>query len=243
MAHLNGYCIDRWEVHTIDKKTKKSLSPYYPPSPYLLKFVHNYWSVESWRIGTPAARKVELPDVPHHQQKSFQAEAISRPGVIPQGYMTYHSAKRACINAGKRLCSEEEWEQACKGQNQTKHPYGANYRQGYCNVFRHLHPAFALHGNSSLGHLDPRLNLVFDENQRALLELTGAMKKCISTHGDENIYDMVGNLDEWVEDPQGTFRGGFYARGTREGCEASISSHGPMYADYSLGTRCCMDAE
>jgi hypothetical protein len=33
--------------------------------------------------------------------------------------------------------------------------------------------------------------------------------------------------------------GGFYARATREGCDASVSSHAKSYFDYSLGTRCC----
>jgi hypothetical protein len=53
------------------------------------------------------------------------------------------------------------------------------------------------------------------------------------------VFDMVGNLDEWVEDPEGTFAGGFYSRGTHEGCDAVISSHDFAYFDYSLGTRCC----
>jgi hypothetical protein len=48
---------------------------------------------------------------------------------------------------------------------------------------------------------------------------------------------MVGNLDEWVAD--GGFSGGFFSRGTREGCDARITSHPPEYFDYSLGARCC----
>jgi hypothetical protein len=53
---------------------------------------------------------------------------------------------------------------------------------------------------------------------------------------------MVGNLDEWVQDETGTFVGGFYARGSKQGCEAKIASHSPLYLDYSIGTRCCRDA-
>jgi hypothetical protein len=52
----------------------------------------------------------------------------------------------------------------------------------------------------------------------------------------------VGNLEERVEDETGVFLGGFYARGTQEGCEAKIASHSPFYLDYSLGTRCCRDS-
>jgi hypothetical protein len=50
---------------------------------------------------------------------------------------------------------------------------------------------------------------------------------------------MVGNLDEWVDDPDGAFLGGFYARGTAEGCDARVGVHAPEYFDYSLGVRCC----
>ncbi len=50
---------------------------------------------------------------------------------------------------------------------------------------------------------------------------------------------MVGNHDEWVDEPRGAFLGGFYSRATREGCDSRISSHPPEYFDYSLGVRCC----
>jgi formylglycine-generating enzyme required for sulfatase activity len=53
--------------------------------------------------------------------------------------------------------------------------------------------------------------------------------------------DMVGNLDEWVSDPEGVFLGGFYSRATRDGCDSFIDTHAPSYYDYSLGTRCCQD--
>jgi hypothetical protein len=51
---------------------------------------------------------------------------------------------------------------------------------------------------------------------------------------------MVGNLDEWVDDPEGAFAGGFYARRARRGCGAVITVHPRRYFDYSLGTRCCL---
>jgi formylglycine-generating enzyme required for sulfatase activity len=72
-----------------------------------------------------------------------------------------------------------------------------------------------------------------------LLRLTGEVTACTSTWGEDGVYDMVGNLDEWVEDENGTFLGGFYARSTRKGCGAAVTAHGPTYYDYSLGTRCC----
>jgi hypothetical protein len=70
--------------------------------------------------------------------------------------------------------------------------------------------------------------------------LTGATAGCRSDWGNDAIYDMVGNLDEWVDDPSGVFVGGFYARSTREGCEARVGVHPPVYYDYSTGARCCL---
>jgi hypothetical protein len=75
-----------------------------------------------------------------------------------------------------------------------------------------------------------------------LLRLTGATESCKSVWQGSAVFDMVGNLDEWIDDPTGSFVGGFYARSTREGCESKISSHSGEYYDYSLGTRCCRSA-
>jgi formylglycine-generating enzyme required for sulfatase activity len=148
------------------------------------------------------------------------------------------NAERACANAGKRLCRIEEWVTACRGQQNRKFPYGEAYVEGTCNVSRGTHPARALHGNASIGHLDPRLNLV-TENGDPLLRKTGATPLCASEWGDDAVYDMVGNLDEWIDDPDGTFVGGFFSRGTHEGCDSIITVHPFEYYDYSLGVRCC----
>ena len=146
----------------------------------------------------------------------------------------------ACNSAGKRLCTIDEWTTACRGAAQTKFPYGARYRQGSCNVFREEHPGRLLHGSFSVGLLDPRLNETMVDG-KPLLRATGATGTCKSSWGDDAVYDMVGNLDEWVDDPDGTFVGGFYARATRQGCDAKVTVHGPSYLDYSLGVRCCDD--
>jgi formylglycine-generating enzyme required for sulfatase activity len=93
-----------------------------------------------------------------------------------------------------------------------------------------------------VGHTDPRLNLIVERGKDSVLRLTGATDGCVSRWPSGEVHDMVGNLDEWVADPSGVFVGGFYARATKEGCEARIASHSPLYYDYSLGTRCCRSA-
>jgi hypothetical protein len=109
-------------------------------------------------------------------------------------------------------------------------------------VFRPIHPAAVLHGNASIGLTDPRLNLVVETGSDPLLRPTGATSGCVSAWRGELIHDMVGNVDEWIEDPRGVFVGGFYSRMTTKGCEAKVRGHAPAYYDYSTGTRCCSDA-
>ena len=242
MTLVGGFCVDRWEIHTVDHASGQRLSPYYPPDAKLLAFVHEFWTSEATHVGSARAREFPLPVVPLVQRAKFSPRAVSAPGIEPQGYMSYDTAQLACAQAGKRLCREDEWVRACRSNRGTKHPYGDSFEPGRCNVFRNLHPAHELHGNSSLGHLDPRLHLVWEEGTRPLYEVTGNRARCASQPDDGDIIDLVGNLDEWIDDPNGTFVGGFYSRSTREGCEAKVENHAATYADYSLGTRCCQDA-
>ena len=239
MVRVHSFCIDRWEIHTVDAASGQPLSPFYPPSPKLAASVRDTWLCEQSTLGVAAARSFPLPDLPRFQcEHPFEPRAVSEAQALPQAYLSYHLAKRACENAHKRLCSKDEWVTACRGQRGTQFPYGDGFRAGRCNVHRAIHPGHVLHASSSLGLLDPRLNLV-EEGEDPLLRSTGATASCASEWSGDKIYDMVGNLDEWVEDKM--FLGGFYARSTTKGCDAQVSSHAESYFDYSTGTRCCAD--
>jgi formylglycine-generating enzyme len=234
------FCVDRYESALIDTEKSRPLSPYYHPSVTHTRSAYRTWQEERFRMGEPEYQNLPLPEPPAFQlQGAFDVKSVVRPGITPNGYLNYAVAKRACENAGKRLCSEDEWVRACRGEEDRDFPYGDSYEQGTCNVFAGAHPAGILHSNFSLGHLDPRLNH-FRHEGAPLLDKTGANAECASHWGGDAIFDMVGNLDEWIEDEEGTFLGGFYARATREGCAAKISAHPVAYFDYSLGVRCCL---
>lgn len=234
MVDVRGrFCIDRYEVMLVDQQQGRRLSPYYHPTR-----AQTAASFKDWSRSAQGA-SVAVPPPPDFQlSEEFEPRAESHPSVTPSGYLSGNVAEVACRNAGKRLCSLDEWVLACRGEGGHKYPYGDQYQEGRCNVFREAHPGQILHRDMSTGHLDPRLNLVEGANG-PLLRKTGATESCKSAWAGDALYDMVGNLDEWVNAPVGAFLGGFYARSTREGCDSKVSSHPRSYFDYSLGTRCC----
>lgn len=179
-----------------------------------------------------------------------EVRAVSLKGVRPQGYISGIQATQACANAGKRLCEVDEWVLACRGPNLTRYPYGDQRKANVCNdrfkVLDH-HPVPILWKKDPGDPTNEKLMWhPHFMNDPRLLELpntttqTGAFEKCTNDYG---VYDMVGNQHEWVNDPEGTFFGGFfmdtYQNG--EGCEYRTKGHGFEYHDYSTGFRCCAD--
>lgn len=169
--------------------------------------------------------------------------AVSEKGVYPQGYISGKQAAAACKASGKRLCKPSEWKTACKGPEKTQYPYGNERRPGACNDSGRS-PMAALHTAEFMAGVafssptlmnDPQLNQL----SRTLLE-TGAKEECTNGYG---VHDMVGNIHEWVDDPAGTFQGGYYLDVTKngEGCGYRTDAHDFGYHDYSTGFRCCAD--
>jgi formylglycine-generating enzyme required for sulfatase activity len=232
-------CVDRYEATFVDDRSGVALSPHYPPEPDLAVRMFDKWDKDRLIVGPPSAWQMPLPPLPDVERTArWRARAVSKRGSVPQGYVSGKVAAAACERAGKRLCTLDEWRYACRGEKQTKYPYGDEYQAGVCNVFRSDHPANILHGDASAGHSDPRLGLVRADDG-PLLQATGTSRGCASRWGDDAAYDMVGNRDEWIDDPEGTFVGGFFSRATREGCDSMVTFHAFDYWDYSLGVRCC----
>lgn len=239
MVHVaESFCIDRFEGSLVALDGGEPLSPHYHPRRDLAVRDWRTWEHRARRIGPWRARRTPLPLLPAAQRESdVDFVARSAGGVVPSGYLDLESAGRACAAAGKRLCSRTEWTTACRGEARTRHPYGPDLEPGKCNLGRQ-HPSNALHGRVDDGLLDPRLHLVTVDGE-PLLAPTGRHVECASRWGDDAIYDMVGNLDEWIDDPAGTFLGGVYTRETPWGCDAAVEIHSPDYYDYGLGVRCC----
>jgi formylglycine-generating enzyme len=171
--------------------------------------------------------------------KQHVVRAVSAPDVFPQGYISAVEAQQACTAAGKRLCGVAEWSKACRGPQTQSFGYGDRREPGRCND-KGKNPVLSLYGR---GHWtwstmnQPALN-----QQDGTLSRTGEHEGCTNGYG---VFDMVGNLHEWVADPRGTFYGGYYqdvaSVGHGAGCGYQTTAHEARYHDYSTGFRCCGD--
>jgi hypothetical protein len=192
----------------------------------------------------------EYPHDPHYVLPDGGVmRAKTAAGVIPQGYISQIQAAAACKEAGKRLCTATEFATFCRGgaDSGAYYPYGGTtHMPGYCNEGKGSSMVKFFGNNPSTWTYaefnDPRLN-----DWDGGLAATGTYPHCVSPFG---VYDCVGNLHEWGEDPpdqngHGRFRGGFYgdAELNGPGCLYVTSAHEIAYHDYSTGFRCCMDAQ
>jgi formylglycine-generating enzyme len=173
-------------------------------------------------------------------EQGHALRAVSAPNVYPQAYISGAQAARACAAAGKRLCAPVEWRKACMGPKQTTFGYGAERVTGRCNdagyspmmrLFPQVTTSWTLVGMTEMN--DARLNQL-DQT----LSPTGSHDQCTNDYG---VYDMVGNLHEWTNDPNGTFQGGYYldTHKNGDGCSYRTVAHEFTYHDYSTGFRCC----
>lgn len=91
--------------------------------------------------GTPEGRLPRQPDaeMPGAQvvMRGFFIDEYpypNEPGAIPLSNVTQPEAAELCEKQGKRLCSELEWERACKGPDNRVYEYADVYRAADCGT-------------------------------------------------------------------------------------------------------------
>jgi hypothetical protein len=171
---------------------------------------------------------------------SKKYKAVSAALQMPQGYISGVEAKKACANAGKRLCSQSEWMTACQGPKRTTYPYGNDvqprtcnehdHEKGYSSAILRVFPGFTFDDNGKMN--DPRINQ--QSGSVALRQIPSAE----TTAGSGTWWATC--TSGW-DDPDGTFKGGYYVDTYRNGpgCMYKTTAHPPSYHDYSIGFRCC----
>jgi formylglycine-generating enzyme len=176
------------------------------------------------------------------ERRRFCVDVFEYPnmeGVKPAVMADWNDAKRACTVEGKRLCTVEEWEFACEGPGMWPYPYGAERDAEACNIDRHVEPPdFGAFSDPS------RVGPEVERLDRRVA--SGEMSRCISPFG---VRDMTGNVDEWVDNPQGkrleppyrsSLKGGYWGP-IRARCRPITSTHNEWFSFYQVGFRCCAD--
>jgi hypothetical protein len=164
-------------------------------------------------------------------------EYPNQAGVLPMVMVSWYEARRRCQAQNKRLCTESEWTFSCEGPTAQPYPYGLRRDRHICRIdHQPFGPNFArLH--------DP--TTVVDESAHLYSALpSGVQPQCVSWAG---VYDMTGNVDEWVVNEDGvpfnsSLKGGWWGP-IRARCRPSTTAHKESFVYYQIGFRCCADPD
>lgn len=169
-------------------------------------------------------------------------EYPNKKGELPALLISWTEAKKTCESLGKRLCTEAEFNFACEGPEMLPYTYGLERDANKCSIDKEYRkrekklfpydkcmkrPACKAH----LEHLDQRLP-------------AGSLPSCVSPFG---VYDMNGNINEWVELPgkkypdRSGLKGGWWGP-VRGRCRPTVDFHKEDDYGYEEGFRCCKDA-
>lgn len=154
-------------------------------------------------------------------------EEPNQEGTKPQLQVSWYEAKASCEGQGKRLCVDNEWTQACRGNDNLPYPYGYVRDADACRI--------DLPWQDYTKH-------TFEELDKTVP--AGSMPGCVSGYG---VHDLTGNGDEWAVSSGGTpyksvLKGG-HPYGVRNRCTPSTDGHNESFKFYDIGYRCCKDAQ
>lgn len=158
-------------------------------------------------------------------------------GAYPWVFVTWDEASQLCRAQGKRLCSEEEWTFACEGEEAQPYPYGYTRSAQACVIDRPHRP---VRERALAERTTEAARRELDSLWQG--EPAGSRPYCRSPFG---VYDMTGNVDEWTTSTSGQgypsiLKGGYWGQ-VRNRCRPSTRAHGPSFAYYQQGFRCCAD--
>jgi sulfatase modifying factor 1 len=140
----------------------------------------------------------------------------------PDNHVSFIEAKASCEQRGAHLCSNEQWQFACEGEEMRPYPYGFVRDANACNIDR-----------SELGKAVGRLH--------DFRTAQGANTQCVSPFG---VRDMAGNLEEWAIAKPNTHQHATVLKGSwwlpgRSTCRATNGGHDAVYEGTETGFRCC----
>ncbi|HTL11601.1 MAG TPA: SUMF1/EgtB/PvdO family nonheme iron enzyme [Bdellovibrionota bacterium] len=172
-------------------------------------------------------------------------EAPNREGEHPLTGKTAAEGEAWCGRQGKFLCDEDQWMEACQGEGGRPFPYGQEYERGRCNDDKTwISPDWSAIASypAPAGQAEiERLNQTDPSGSRA---------GCSTPEG---VYDLTGNVAEWVLSKQphpggyrhvmkGCYWAGCYG-GSPPRCAFTNPAHPGTFRTYEAGFRCCLPAQ
>ena len=136
-------------------------------------------------------------------------------GAIPRTNVTRDEAEGLCAEKGKRLCTELEWERACKGPKNQLYEYGKSYRPDRCGT-----------------------------GKPAGLRPCGLFVGCKSDFGASDMHGGIwewtaSNWGRGIKQELATLRGGNAAAGELVGRCANAMGRPATIRSNTIGFRCC----
>jgi formylglycine-generating enzyme len=165
-----------------------------------------------------------------------QYEAPNTRGARPLVMKSYEDAQKFCGARKKRPCSEQEWELACEGGEFRPLAYGWRVDTALCNSDKQWIKFDAGKLTRPGPDADAELARLWQGAP------SGKYLSCASKFG---IFDMMGNVEEWVSTRKGrrfpgALMGGFWAK-PWTGCRGTNDAHEPGFTFYETGFRCCAE--
>lgn len=134
-------------------------------------------------------------------------------GAVARAFVNQKEAADSCKSKGKRLCSAEEWREACQGPDKDVYPYGSKYHENHCPA---KEAAAARSGRFPVCR-----------SYYGLYDMTGNLWEWTSTPAPDADFFMVA--------------GGNWTAGNEGTCGLSKFSFYPSVRYPFVGFRCCQD--
>jgi formylglycine-generating enzyme required for sulfatase activity len=189
---------------------------YIPEGPFVMGRLHRE---------TPKTSSSSEPLASERTLPSFYIDRFEHPNVQkgPDGSApkptlryTWEDAEAVCKEQGKRLCTEEEWEKACKGPDNYIYAYGDTFDETLCGK--------TIAGDYRIGSLKDCIS------GYGVYGMSGGPREWTSTTAGK------GSADRRV------VKGGMRANHTRGSRCAYALDESARYADATLSFRCCLSA-